>query len=142
MGRKRAAEASTETPAQEPAAEASPQAKEIIKKADAVRAALAEGIDSPDEGIAFIRKRYGIEMGKQMWSSYKSQEKTRQAKAAGGEKPRLGRPPLRQLSSESPASTPPQGHAPNVVQSIESIKDLVDTLGVEQVVAIAKLFGK
>lgn len=140
MGRKRAAETPPETPAQEPAADATP--KETVSKADAVRAALAEGIDSPDDGVAFLKKRFGIEIDKPTWSSYKSAEKTRQAKAAGGEKPKLGRPPLHQPSVESPMSTSPQGKAPNVVQSLESIKDLVETLGVEQVVAIAKLFGK
>jgi hypothetical protein len=113
-----------------------------VSKADAVRAALAEGVDTPDEGIAFIQKRFGIEMDKPTWSSYKSAEKTRKAKAAGGDPPRVGRPPVHPPSVESPASTPPHGSAPNVAQSIEAIKDLVDTLGVEQVVAIAKLFGK
>ena len=136
MGRKRAAE----TPSEQPIVDAAP--KEAVSKADAVRAALAEGIDSPDEGVAFIQERFGIEMGKPMWSSYKSQEKTRQAKADGGDRPRVGRPPLHQQSADGPTAAPPQSNAPNVAQSIESIKDLVDTLGVEQVVAIAKLFGK
>src|SRR5262249_4242601 len=48
-----------------------------IKKADAVRAALAEGVESPSEAVDFIRKRFGIEIAKQHFSAQKSQLKKR-----------------------------------------------------------------
>ncbi|HEX4610530.1 MAG TPA: hypothetical protein VH092_20240 [Urbifossiella sp.] len=127
----------------EPTAEAAPTEK--ITKADAVRAALAEGIDTPDEGIAFILKRYGIEMGKPMWSSYRSQEKARQAKKAGGGTPaRRSRAPKAEAApAPAPAaSSPSRNGSIGVAGSVETIKSLVEQYGVDEVVSLARLFGK
>ena len=135
MGRKRAAE----TPSEQPIVDAAP--KETVSKADAVRAALAEGIDSPDEGVAFIRERFGIEMGKTMWSSYKSQEKTRQAKASGGDRPRVGRPPVTPSASiVPPAPAPAAARNGSVADSLKTVKELVDRLGADEVIKIAEIF--
>ncbi len=56
-----AEEASQEEPEapQEAASNGSP-----MSKADAVRAAMAEGIEKPQEGIDFIKARFGIVMEK------------------------------------------------------------------------------
>jgi hypothetical protein len=43
-----------------------------ITKTAAVKAALAEGIESPEEGVDFIQKRFGIEIGRQHFSAVKS----------------------------------------------------------------------
>ncbi len=56
-----------------------------ISKANAVREALAEGLEAPGDIAAFIEKRHGIVIPKQMVSSYKAQQRARDAKAAGGE---------------------------------------------------------
>ncbi|HYH66062.1 MAG TPA: hypothetical protein VD866_15315 [Urbifossiella sp.] len=116
---------------------------EKVNKAAAVRAALAEGVDTPDEGIAFIKARYGIEMGKPMWSSYRSQEKARQAKRAGGGSTRRGRAPRVASAVPDAASAPaPSNGSIGVAGSVQAIKSLCDQLGANQVVAIAQLFGK
>src|SRR4051794_25407601 len=60
--------------------------KPAISKADAVREALAQGKDGSEEGTDYIRSQYGIEMTRQMFSSYKTQEKARAARKAGGKK--------------------------------------------------------
>ena len=130
MGRKRA-----ETPDEHPAA-TSP--KEPISKADAVRAALAEGIDTPDEGIAFLQKRFGIEMGKPMWSSYKAQEKARKAKLNGDAPPKLGRPPA--VATDAPAPARSIATGGSVSDSLKSVKELVDRLGADEVIKIAEIF--
>ena len=54
---------------------------EIVSKADAARAALKEGIEGPQEAVAFIRKRFGIEMAPQHFSAVKSQIKSARAAA-------------------------------------------------------------
>lgn len=99
---------------------------------------MKEGIDTPDEGIAYILKKFGIEMGKPMWSSYRSQEKTRQAKKGGTEAAKPGRKASTPAAPPSPLTNGSVGLAIQV----EAIKTLVDQLGVEQVVSIARLFAK
>src|SRR4051812_41647119 len=47
-----------------------------VSKTDAIRAAMAEGIESPGEGVDFIRKRFGIEMSKGHFSATKSKLKS------------------------------------------------------------------
>ena len=44
----------------------------LMSKADAVRAALKEGKKKPAEGVAFIKEKFGIDIGPQMFSAYKS----------------------------------------------------------------------
>src|SRR5947208_7612225 len=113
------------------ATEAAPK----ISKADAVRAAVAEGIDTPEEGVAFILKKFGIEMGKPMWSSYRSQEKARAKKAGGGQPAaKRGRKPR---AAAAPAPVPSGNGPAGLSIQVEAIKSLVDTLGVEQGVSIA-----
>lgn len=137
MARKKA-----ETEAEETAAPA-----EKINKAAAVRAALAEGVDTPDEGIAFLKARYGIEMGKPMWSSYRSQEKARQAKkSGGGTSARRGRTPRAEaaaVTAPAPAAAAPSSNGSmGMAACVEAIKSLVKQYGVDEVVSLARLFGK
>lgn len=42
-----------------------------MSKMDAVRQALAEGKDKPQEGVAYIKEKFSIEIAPQMFSSYK-----------------------------------------------------------------------
>jgi hypothetical protein len=123
----------SETEAGETAAAATP----TVTKADAVRAALAEGADSPAEGIAFIKAKFGIDITPAHFSSYKSQQKAKAGKPAG----RRGRAPRAEAAA---APLPPSGlNGPaGLATSVEAIKVLVDQYGVDQVVGIARLFGK
>ncbi|HEX4611053.1 MAG TPA: hypothetical protein VH092_22875 [Urbifossiella sp.] len=128
----------------EPADETDSATATKVSKADAVRAALADGVDTPDEGVAYILKKFGIEMGKPMWSSYRSQEKARLAKkAAGGAPGRRGRTPrVDSAPVGAPFPVPALNGSIGLAGSVGAIKELVDHLGVDQVVSIAKLFGK
>ncbi len=61
------------------------QTTKAVSKADAVRDALANGLDAPGDIVDFVKSRHGLDMPKQMASSYKAQLRARDAKAAGGE---------------------------------------------------------
>jgi hypothetical protein len=114
---------------------------EKISKADAVRAAMAEGNDTPEEGVAFISKRFGVEVTRQQFSSYKSQEKARQQKKGGQEE--NGQQGKRAVEAPVAEVVPaPRNGTPDVAESIQAIKSLVDTLGVDQVKQIAEIFRK
>lgn len=60
-----------------------------MTKADAVRAAIADGADSPADGVAYIKSKFGIDITPQHFSSYKSQQRAKAGKAPG----RRGRKP-------------------------------------------------
>lgn len=114
----------------------------VTSKADAVRAAVAEGIDTPDEGVAFIKSRFGIEMAKPMWSSYRSQEKARQKKQAGGAAPKKpGRKPAVEGYLAPPPKQPANGGEADLLVALEAIKPLVASLGAEKVKRIVDLLG-
>jgi hypothetical protein len=114
-----------------------------ISKAEAVRQALAAGMESPPDGTGFVKATYGFEMTPQMWSSYKAQEKARQAKkAAGKPKSQPGRKPkttVEQLDKVVKTIQPAVGAS--VISDLAAVKALVEKLGVNEVVEIAKLFG-
>jgi hypothetical protein len=98
-----------ETPEETPAEGAA------ISKAEAVRQALAEGIDNPTDGLNFLRDRFGIEMKSTMWSSYAAQARARQRKKEGGESPRSG--------GDDAA-----------LELVEALKPLIDRFGAEKLI--------
>lgn len=51
-----------------------------MNKTEAVKAALAEGVNKPLKGVEFIKSKFGIDITPQMFSAYKSGMK----KKAGG----------------------------------------------------------
>jgi hypothetical protein len=107
-----------------------------ISKTDAVRAAIAEGHESPDDGIAFIKSRFGIEIGKPMFGSYKSQLKAKAGQSGvhkkGGRAPKEAAP----IASVSAIARDDVG----IVADLAAVKRLVEKLGVEQVRQMAGLF--
>ena len=46
----------------------------VTTKADAVRAAIAEGVLKPQDACTWIKEKFGIEITPAHFSSYKSQE--------------------------------------------------------------------
>jgi len=118
MGRPRAAKQSRDA---EPKS-AKPEAK-AISKADSVRAALADGVDSPGDGVAFIKAKFGIDMPRMQFSAYKAQIRNREKK-------------------DSPAEKKPKMTASedDVIGDIEAVKHLVERLGGDQVRRIIGLF--
>ena len=67
--------------------EPEPATNGSISKAQAVRNALAEGLEKPGEIADFARKHYGLEITNQQVSAYKAQTKARARKEDGPEEP-------------------------------------------------------
>jgi len=144
MGRKRAAlsspKASTETTPQTPAEAAAPQANGAlpIKKVEAVRRALADGAEKPEDGIAYIKTKFGIEMTNTQFSVTKSN--LRKKESEGGKK--RGRKVRTTKAETPPVATPAKkAAAGDIVDAMENIKKLVHQLGAAQVKRLADLFG-
>jgi hypothetical protein len=94
-----------------------------ITKTEAVRKAIAAGVDKPTDGVIYVKEKFGVEVTPSQFSTYKSLAKLKGAGSHG--------------------KTARNGHgSPGMATSIEAIKTLVDDLGVEEVVSIARLFGK
>ena len=109
--------------------------------ADAVRAALAEGLQKPAEGVPYIKEKFGLDVTNQQFSSYKSQENARQQEKAVETPSREEARPASATPIAPVAGATGRGPA-GLAVSVEAIKTLVDQLGVDQVVAIAKLFAR
>lgn len=106
-----------------------------MTKADAVRAALAEGLDTPEEGTAYIKEKFGLDVTKPQFSTYKSIGKK---KAKGGAGKTRQAAPARSQALAVPA----RATNGDVSLAVEAIKTLVDQLGVDQVQRIAEVFRK
>ena len=62
------------------------EGKTPIKKTDAVRQALAEGVDNPTEAVAHIKKKFGLDITTQQFSTYKSNLKAKGAGSSSGKR--------------------------------------------------------
>lgn len=113
-----------------------------ISKADAVREALAQGKEGPEEGTDYIRSQYGIEMPRQMFSSYKAQEKARQAKKAGGV-PATPAPAPRQQPAAPPVARTPAAPVASggIIADIADIKRLLATHGKDGLEELIRVLG-
>jgi hypothetical protein len=142
-------EESQELPEEEPETEEEATGK-AISKAAAVRDALEQGEESPEDGVAYIKKIHGIEMTRQTFSSYKAQEKSRQAKkqeaapkAKPGRKPREVAAPSQAVEGYlAPPSKPPVvAGETDLLAAMEAMKPLVASLGADKVKRIVDLLG-
>jgi len=124
---------------------AKPETSETtISKAEAVRQALSAGMESPEDGVGFIKSNYGIELSKQMWSSYRAQQKARdgkKAESAGVPKGKPGRKAASVSQLDKVVKTIQPAVGSSVISDLAAVKALVEKLGVNEVVEIAKLFG-
>jgi hypothetical protein len=102
----------------------------VISKSGAARAAVDEGYESPQEAVAWIKQRFGIEMGAQHFSAIKSQYR-KKAKARKAAVEGYLAPPRRKSANGNP----------DLLAAMESIKPLVASLGKEQVKRIVDLLG-
>jgi hypothetical protein len=121
-----------------------------ISKAEAVRQALAQGNDSPEDGTDFLKRIYGIDMTRQMFSSYKAQEKARQAKKQVGSKPASNAPEQAKRGPKpkpavegyvAPPEKPRSAGEPDFLLALENIKELVGQYGSDRVKRMVDLLG-
>ena len=103
-----------------------------ISKTEAIRRALAEGYESPEAGTDYILKTFGLEIGRQHFSSTKSQLKSKEGKKKPGRKPR---------AVVEGYLAPPSSGGPELLDAIEAMKPLVANLGPDQVKRIVDLLA-
>lgn len=104
-----------------------------VSKAQAVRDALAEGIEGLGEIEEFLRSRYGLEMSRPMISSYKSQAQARRSKVAKGPREAAGVRKPRKSSGDAAEA--------DLIEALEALKPLVAAVGAEKVKRLADLLG-
>ena len=134
MAKKKADAATTEN-----GEAAAPVEKKITQRV-AVTETLDSGIESPTEGVAYIKDKYGIEMTTQGFSTLKTQ--IRKASGGGSTKKAARASLTSKKAAPVAAATKASAHAAGVAQGVETIKGLCQQMGVDQVVHIAQLFAK
>lgn len=127
---KKAAVAATAA-ATEPTPTGAPVAK--ISKANAVRAAVAEGMTTPEDGVAYIKTKFGMDVTKLMWSSYRAQDKARQKKKAADGEAAPAPKPRAVASSNGKASSP--------AELAREVKALVEKFGATAVKEMTDVFA-
>jgi hypothetical protein len=109
------------------------QGKEPMKKTNAVRQALADGVDNPTEAVAHIKKEFGIDITTQQFSTYKSNLK---AKGAGSS--------ARKRSDKRSGTEIGNGRTTrgeiDVVDAVTAVKELCGQIGADKVKRLAGLF--
>ncbi|QEL14813.1 hypothetical protein [Limnoglobus roseus] len=129
MAKKKTPEAPPEQ-APEPAA---PPVEKITQR-EAVEKAIAAGKGSPVDGVAYVKEQFGITLGNAAFSTLKSQ-----LKKASNPSPKKAD---RASESPKPALRATDSGPPGVALQVEAIKSLVEMLGANQVISIARLFEK
>jgi hypothetical protein len=109
-----------------------------ITKSEAVRRALADGVDQPADGVAYIKDNFGLEIGPGHFSAVKAGEKKK------GEKPK-GKPGRKSKAAvEGYLAPPPKPAAKgetDLLAAMEAMKPLVASLGADKVKRIVDLLG-
>jgi len=124
-----------------PEGSAEPWGGRSMSKSAAARAAMAAGIESPQEASQFIRARYGIEMSPQHFSAVKSQMRKKDGDAS------RARATRRRVSAqvEGYLAPPPRSAASvgdqDVLIALEAIKPLVEQYGADRVKRMVELLG-
>jgi hypothetical protein len=112
----------------------------VVSKAEAIRRALSAGMDSPEDGVAYIKSRFGLEVSNQHFSATKSQIKSK-----GGGTQSKGKPGRKPKAAVEGYLAPPPKPAPaggsDLLEAMEAMKPLVASLGKEQVKRIVDLLG-
>jgi hypothetical protein len=108
-----------------------------ITKTEAVRRALADGVDQPADGVAYIRDNFGLEISPTHFSAVKSTEGKKSEKPKG--KP--GRKPKAAVEGYHAPPQPASSGNSELLDAMEAMKPLVASLGKEQVKRIVDLLG-
>jgi len=118
-----------------------------MSKTDAIRAAVAERIESPGDGVDFIRKRFGIEMSKGHFSATKSKLKSAEAAGAskgGAKKSAPAAATKRKPEPVGDYQSPPEqpaGRDGNLLDALEQMKPLIAQYGPDHVKRMVDLLG-
>jgi hypothetical protein len=111
-----------------------------VSKADMVRAALADGMETPTDGLGFIKSKYGVDFPRPMWSSYKAQLRAQEQKKAL----KRGKPGRKPKAAVEGYIAPPKIEVKgdgDLIDALEAMKPLVASLGAEKVKRLVDLLG-
>jgi hypothetical protein len=111
-----------------------------MTKADACRAALAEGIETTEEAVSFARSRFGIDIKPTDFTLYKSKAKKQdggKAKAKPGRKPKAA---VEGYLAPAPKQIEPTGEG-DLIDVLEKMKPLIAQYGAEKVKRLVDLLG-
>ncbi len=106
-----------------------------ISNAQAVRDAMAAGLDDISEIDAFLRSEYGKDVPRQQISAYKSQ-----ARRKAGEAPLRGRRPKAAVEGYLAPPTRSKNDG-DLIEALQALKPLVAKVGVDNVKKLAELLG-
>ena len=131
-------------PTEEPT-EAAAAAKPMMKS-QAMDAAIAAGAGSPSDAVAYVQEHFGMEISAKQFSTHRSLAKQKASIDARPKAPKPATPAPKPVAAPvaapaAPVAAAPKAGPPEVADAVQAIKQLVDTLGVEQVKRIAGLFG-
>ena len=108
---------------------------------------MAQGIESPGDGVNFIRKRFGLEMSKQHFSATKSKLKSAEAAGASKGVARKSAPTgaskrkPEPVGDYQPPPEPPAGRDANLLDALEQMKPLIAQYGPDHVKRMVDLLG-
>jgi hypothetical protein len=117
--------------------------KAAITKTEAVRQAVAEGKEMPEDGIAWVKEQYGFDMTRQQFSVTKSNLK-KTAGSSVAEKPFTATTAKASHSAIIPkprSATVDDNGQPSISGQIAAIKQAVENLGADEVKKLSDLFG-
>jgi len=119
-----------------------PGSSRKMSKTDAIRAAMAEGIESPGDGVDFIRKRFGLEMSKGHFSATKSKLKSAEdtKQSAPQAAPKAATKPQPVGDYQTPPEQP-AGRDGNLLDALEQMKPLIAQYGPDHVKRMVDLLG-
>jgi hypothetical protein len=141
MAKKRAAD-QPQTPAATPAGNG--KGGGPITKKEAVKRALAEGLDMPADGIPWIKKQFGLDLKNQQFSSYKLELRGKQGRGGKGRGGRKPGPKAAQPAAAAPtpkAAPVSRPGAGNPLDAARQVKELCERYGAETVKGLADLFA-
>src|SRR5262245_35467589 len=108
------------------AVEATESANGSISKAEAVRKAIAAGHDQPEQGVDYIKREFGLDMGRQHFSSTKSQMKKKSEAEPTAKAPKAnpGRKANVAEAQSAPTKAASNGES-DLIESLETLKPLI-----------------
>ena len=146
MPRKKAPSDQPTTPAADPTDDPTEPTEAVkpMMKSQAMDAAIAAGASSPSDAVAYVQEHFGMEISAKQFSTHRSLAKQKASIDARHKAPKPATPPPTPKPAAAPVATPAapaaaaaKGGPPEVADAVQAIKQLVDTLGVEQVRRIA-----
>jgi len=118
-----------------------------MSKTEAIRRAVAAGAVTPEAGVAFILKNFGLGLSRQHFSATRSKLKTKEGEKSAAPKGVPGRKPKEAPSQavEGYLAPPPKAQVvtggTDLLAAMEAMKPLVAALGADKVKRIADLLS-